>query len=235
MNRAPEGQHSEPDYSIPGLRIRPCDPPDPWALEVKCSERQQGWIAYQPREHHMDRKVETIIHYADQYYRIQEEERTDRGWVYRLNPLPRGEPLVNVVELTREELEKKEQLTQERRKADRLDRIAPFYEVLIGFLPARILEELSLRWGFDPEEASRKNAFIEMGLGFGVTIIVIAVMLSAVRTGAGSNKLIINAILCFSVALDGAIRWAHVQASNKPLGFLILEAADRLIQLLRRR
>jgi hypothetical protein len=234
MDEAQEARQPEPDYSIPRLRIQTHEPAAPWALVVKSAERLEGWAAYQLPKHPMDAYVETIIHYAKQYYRIGEEEQVDQGWVYRLNPLPRGEPLVNVVELNREAFKQAEERVKERRDSDRRDRIAPIYELLIGFLPRRVLEELSLRWGFDPEEASRKNAFLQFCLCFVLTMLGIAFTLAGGYTG----RSIISAFTAWiplALTLEGVIRWAHVHASNEPLGLFALEIADRFGQRLRRR
>ena len=153
-----EGPATTVDYSIPGMRVEVKHPPEPWALIVRSSRKQEDWVLHS--EQYGGNKlfmqhVETIVVHQEKGYWIYEEEETESGWIYRMKLAPEGEPRRKVVELSAEKMGFAEEEKQEFVRVRRLTGGARYYEWAIGWLPARVQEKLSERWLFSPESASR--------------------------------------------------------------------------------
>lgn len=212
-----------PDYTIPGMRIQKNPPSSPWALVIRCARKQEDWVPLKSRKFFDHKLMDTTIKYQGKFYRIHELEETESGWVYRLAPWPRGEIMCRTVEL---DLEKMELARLEKEDVKRMERrvaISPYYELFLGFLPARLQDKLAETWYFSPEQASRKNALAEFLVFFSVLAVTVAVIL-----GYGDPNAILRGCLYCLLAFEGLIRWAHVLGSNEPFGLILLEAADRL-------
>jgi len=212
------------DYSIPGLRIQRYDPPVVWALVIKCAERQEDWRVYEPPEPFDPVKVDTTIHYAGRDYRIHEEEETATGWVYRMKPWPRGEPSGAVLFLSTEKVaQRKAEKTEFRRMMIQV-KVAPYYEILLGVLPARVQERLAERWNFSPEDATRKSGLIEALVCAALTSVATVQMMAGAYLGGGRGAANSGLVFC-AMMVEGFIRYAHALAAQEPMGLFALELA----------
>ena len=202
------------DRSIPGLRIRLPDPPDPWALIVECIEEQVDWIVHQPDPFVANNVVDTTIVYRNRSYRIRESRQEGEGWVYRMIPWPDGESRYKIVVLE-QWARVQDERQAEREELKRIDRSGP-YEYLFGWLPARMQERFSEKFGFDTGEATRKTGLLEFFVCVGLAPFL---MLSG------------QATLCTLALLgvfEGAARWAYGFCNERALGLFAFEIVDRI-------
>lgn len=210
------------DYSIPGLRIQRGLPGEPWALIIRAAEAQSDWVLEPTRaeDRVSIKETPTTFLYHGQAYRLIEREMAEAGWIYRLTPCPEGETWHHVVELSREAwLARKSEAADDRRQMNQIRRSAG-YEIIYGWLPARVQENLSDRRLFSPEWASRKQALLQLYLCLGSLLPMLLIV-------ARLHSYILL-LAWFCVAIDGAGRWAHVMTSNQPCGLIPLELADRI-------
>ncbi len=207
------------DRSIPGLEICLYKNPSPWELIV-ISNDNQDWRIFKSRDHSRSQIiVGTTIIYKKKAYRIFEGSADSKGvWTYRMKVWPEHEMWIEVVELTPEFVAELRALTHQRNKIKRLAHLSPFYEIGLGWLPARLQHYLSLKFHFCGENASRKNALLELALGLYLTF------LSILYLDINSFYFDIN---LFGAALiltsEGLLRWLHIGASNNALGLIPLE------------
>lgn len=214
------------NYTIPGLRIQKNIDSGPWELTIRATERQTEWTIFREKKHYEPMVMDTTIHYEGRFYRIHEEEESAGGWIYRLNVRPPGEIMHKIVELT---AEKVAEVQTEKKELDRmmtLNTISIYYEIFLGFLPARIQNNLAERLHFSPEDASRKNALLEFFFFFGCTALA-TILIFAVK----STFFLLMGFGILGLALEGFVRWGHILASNEPLGLYILEVLDRIWQI----
>ena len=216
------------DRSIPGLEICLYKTPDPWELIV-ISNDNQDWRIFKPQEHSRSEIiVGTTIIYKKKAYRIFEGSGDSKGvWTYRMKAWPEYELWVEVVELTPEIVAEIRALTHERNKIKRLSHLSPFYEVWLGWLPSDMQHYLSLKFHFCAENASRKNALLELGLGLYFTFI--AILYLDIKSQYLDMNLFMVALLLIS---EGLLRWLHIGASNNALGLIPLEFFSRGISII---
>lgn len=215
------------DYSIPGMRIRVGG--EDWALVVQSAERQAEWVEELKSvvERISNPRTPTAIHYGDQYYRIDEVEQTDSGWVYRMSVWPEGEPRIRVFELDvahicHGEIDK-ERLARDVREGHG----AIVWAWVLGWLPSPMQNELAEKYNFSPADASRVQAFIQC-----------LVMLAFTWTGtgglfAGFTRGHVGPIgtlwFTFAITLEGAIRYGHTLVTQEPCGFWPVEVVHRML------
>jgi hypothetical protein len=226
------------DLSIPGLGIYPGGEDSPWPLVIKSSTPREDWKTFRPLSVHERERGGTTLIYQDRAYRIDEAGVTRAGvWTYRLKPWPEGEPWHRVVRLTAADMAREAAEKQAFAKARHLEQISIYYEFLLGFLPARIQNQLAQRMRFSPEHASRKNAYLQFLVFLVVSMFMTAAIWAAGLRG-GSSPLIgswMTAFLSVYLMIEGFVRWGHIQAKNEPCGLFLLEACDWLYQRLSRR
>lgn len=226
------------DLSIPGLGIYPGGEDSPWPLVIKSSTSREDWKTFRPLSVHERERGGTTLIYQDRAYRIDEAGVTRAGvWTYRLKPWPEGEPWHRVVRLTAADVAREAAEKQAFAKARDLEQISIYYECLLGFLPARIQNQLAQRMRFSPEHASRKNAYLQF-LVFVVVSMFMAAAIWAAGLGGGSSPVIgtwQGAFLSVALMIEGFVRWGHILAKNEPCGLFLLEACDWLYQRFSRR
>jgi hypothetical protein len=223
------------DLSIPGLGIYPGGEDSPWPLVIKSVTPREDWKTFRPLSVHERERGGTTLIYQDRAYRIDEAGVTRAGvWTYRLKPWPEGEPWHRVVRLTAADVAREAAEKEAFAKARHLEQISIYYEFLLGFLPARIQNQLAQRMRFSPEDASRKNASLQFLVFVGISGLMTAGIWASLL-GSGSPPPLRAALLSVYLMIEGFLRWGHVQAQNEPCGLFLLEACDWLYQRLSRR
>jgi len=225
---ANEETGGEFDYSIPGFAVRKIDPPAPWALVVKCAGKTD-WGALSTRvddKYGKMSEIPTTVMYRENAYRIEKVEASENGWTYRMAPWPENERWINIVELSPEAIEKAQTEKREIERAERLTERSLAYDFLLGWLPASAQERLSERWHFGPEDASRRNAFVEMLIGFLLSAFSIIFLFSGFYSGIAGS--LAPLVISCGILFEGYVRWGHVLTSEQPLGLCVLEAFDWL-------
>jgi hypothetical protein len=202
----------------PDIRIQRFDPPDPWALVVRTTAREDDWVAYCENNGILSRDcVPTAIRYQGDIFRIEEVEQRTHGYVYRLMPWPDGEPWGRIEDLTAESMAERFRERQERQRMERMLQVSPWCGVFFGWLPRSIQEPLSQMLHFDTYDASLQNAVVECLAG----------MMAAVILWKNMYLLCWSIVLCFM----GLLRFVHLFASdNSTCGLIPLELVDRMLR-----
>lgn len=225
------------DNSVPGIRITISGDPESPSVTVHTPEAMTDWSPYVidvTREE--SRRTPTTIKYRGVFYAISEIEHEGPEWRYSLIPWPEPELVRRTVTLSREVWEQARREEEERKAQQRRDHIARGLGPLIAFLPARWQEEISDRYDYDAPGWTRVNAAIVGLAALSATAVFDVVMPIAAGYGFGGGyggPLITLAAPYF--AIDSFIRYAHARAGDKPLGILVLEVLDRLVEALFRK
>ena len=101
-------------------------------------------------------------------------------------------------------------------RVDVLTRLSIFYELLLGWLPGGVQQKIANRLYFSPEDASRKNALVELLFGFYTYHVCFS-----------QNNYQFFYVSMFLLA-DGLLRWVHVSCSDRPLGLFPVEIVGRI-------
>lgn len=216
------------DYSIPGMRIRAGAPGEPWALVVRTATTQD-WVL-EPLDlidRHTTLEHPTTVLYQGQAWRVHEAEQTDSGWVYRLRPCPPGEQQLRTVSLSAADLVHTRLAQAE--FTGQMKRIHHYshYELLLGWLPARLQEHLAERWLFSTVSATRKSGLLQFFIGMGGAF---PMMVIAHSLGGWRRDLLL--LGWFGLILDGVARWCYAIGEEKPCGWFVLEWPDALCRKL---
>lgn len=218
-----------PDYSIPGMRIRAGRDGEPWALVVQSAERQSEWVEELATvvERISNPRTPTAIHYQDQYYRIDEVERTESGWTYRMTAWPDGEPRLHTFELDRAQI-RADKIEKDLMARDVHEgRAAILWGWLLGWLPSPIQNDLAEHHNFSPADASRVQAFIQFIFMLGFTWAGTGGLFAGFHLGHTGP--IGTLWFSFAMVAEGAIRYGHTLVTQEPCGFWPLELVHRLL------
>lgn len=222
-----EMKTSQADYSIPRMQIIVKADPDPFALIVKTTDKQDNW--FPDANFGKSDKVlrpslpPTTFIYENKEYRLVEEVTTTTGWEYRMKEHSAGEAMHGIVHLTAEKIIKERTEKIELKRLKIMTELGAGYEILLGWLPGEMQEALSDRWHFSPVEATRKNAFLQI-----LICMVIAVLfLAMLNIGA--------AFILVCLAVEGIARWMHAWGYEEPCGLTVLELGWKMYRRLTRK
>lgn len=219
---------STSDLSIPGLGIYLRNAEGAWPVILRSATRREDWKVYRSLIVHESARGGTTLLYQGRAYRIDEEEEGDGAWIYRLKKWPEGDAWHRVVRLTAEDLAREAAEKREFARARKLEEISVYYEFLLGFLPVRTQIRIARRLRFSPEHASRKNALLEFLVSLPLSILMMLISWQ-------SPSALGIALLFWLLTVEGVVRYGHVLAKQGPCGLFLLEIAERLYLLIRRK
>lgn len=222
--------NSEIDYSIPGLRITFCSNPDPWEIVVQSSEKQKDWMLEDEDALPGEKRPPTALRYRDVDYLVMVEEETESGFVYRLKRPGPNEVHWHTVLLDPESWRAAQEEKAEFKKMMKQDKVSSFYDFLLGWIPARMLEPLSEKWGFGVEDACRRNAMLQYVVFLCLSVLALINMFAGFYSGIGGGFGV--TVLYFLMSVEGLMRKFHIQLSEKPYGFTPLELLDSSFMLI---
>lgn len=194
---------------------------EPWPMLVLSTRRMTAWRL---RSDRIEDRIgalheETTVVYEDTAYQVRSEHWDGKAWVYGMAELPDHERRFNVVDLSPSARIRARAEEAAARRESRAESVSFLIEAVFGFFPAREQNRLAERFGFDPPDATRRTALIEITLAL---LTIPAFVIYAFIVGKPNTALITIFLLG-----DGMFRWSYALTHEEPFGMVPVEILDR--------